>query len=392
MPPLQAAAVVARNYLPHARVLAESFRRHHPRGRLALLVVDGPAAVEGADVLGPADVGVDGAELRRRAMLFDVQGVISSLRAPLLASLLDGPVLLLDADMLVLAPLDDLWALAEAEGILLSPHALDPMPGGPGDWREEELLRSGTFNGGFLGVGPGAGPFLAWLADRARRDCVREPARGLLYTQTWLNLVPALFPHRILRDRGVNAQFHALHGRDVEWAADGPRIGDDPLRLFHFAGFDPGDPGRLCRHYPGTELDDRPGLARLCRDYAARLRAAGWPAAPAPPAVAADEVARAVYRRALLAAEAGDGREPPDPAEPGLGEWLREPAPDTAVSRYLLGLREARADLRAAFPRVPGADEAGYLAWAAGKAAEPDPEFPPAFAPSAARSAPATAR
>ena len=83
---MQAAAVVARNYLPHARVLAETFRRHHPGGRLTLLVVDGAAEVEGADVVGPAAVGVDERELRRRAVLFDAQGVISSLRAPLLAA------------------------------------------------------------------------------------------------------------------------------------------------------------------------------------------------------------------------------------------------------------------------------------------------------------------
>lgn len=388
---MQAAAVVAHNYLPHARVLAESFRRHHPDGRLALLAVDGGAEVDGADVLTPADIGVDGRELRRRAMLFDAQGVISSLRAPLLAALLDGPVLLLDADTLVLAPLDDLWELAAAEQIVLSPHALDPAPGAPGAWPEEELLRSGTFNGGFLGVGPGAEPFLAWLTERARRDCVREPARGLLYTQTWLNLVPALFPHHVLRDRGVNTQFHGIHGRDVEWTDAAPRIGGDALRLFHFAGFDPAEPGRLCRHYPGTELTGRPGLARLCREYAEQLRFAGWPAAPAP-AVPVDPVVRAIHRRALLAFEAGRGSEPPDPGAPAFAGWLCDAPPGTAVSRYLLGLHEARADLQAAFPAVPGADEADYLGWAAGKAAEPDPEFPPAFVPSAARSASATAR
>ena len=258
-------------------------------------------------------------------------------------------------------------------------------------WRRSSCARARS-TAASSGVGPGAEPFLAWLAERARRDCVREPARGLLYTQTWLNLVPALFPHHVLRDRGVNAQFHGLHGRDVEWTAAGPRIGGDPLRLFHFAGFDPGEPGRLCRHYPGTELADRPGLARLCHEYAERLRAEGWPAEPAPTGPGVDPVVRSVYRRALLAAEAGRGPEPPDPTEPELAAWLREAPPGTAVSRYLLGLHAARADLRAAFPRVPGADEAGYLGWAAGKAAEPEPEFPAAFASSAPRSASATAR
>ena len=388
-----AAAVLARNYLPHARVLAESFARHHPGARLTLLVVDGPAEVDGAEVVGPDFAGIDAQELRRRAALFDVQGVISSLRAPLLRRLLrdGGPVLLLDVDVLVIAPFEDLWRLADRERIVLSPHALDPLPGVPGGWLEEELLRSGTFNGGFLGVGPGAEPFLDWLAERARRDCVRDPQRGLLYTQTWLDLVPALFGAHVLRDRGVNAQYHALHGRDVEWASGGPRIGSDPLRLFHFAGFDPAVPHRLCRHYEATELRDRPGLARLCRDYAERLRAAGWPGEVLAPSLEPDPVARAAYREALLAAEAGEGAEPPLPGEPGFEPWLAAPpgVPATSVSRYLLALHAARADLRAALPLVPGPDEDAYLRWAAEKAAEPEPEFPRAMAP---RSAAATAR
>jgi hypothetical protein len=385
------AAVIAANYLPHARVLAGSLKAQHPAVRLTLLLIDDPdehvRSVPGAELLRPRDVGIDDRELHRRALLFDVQGVISSLRGVLLSQLLNdgaGAVLLLDADMLVLAPLADIWSLASRAGVLLSPHTIEPLPGEPGAWSEEELLRSGTFSGGFLGVSPTAAPFLAWLIERSARDCLRSPERGLLYTQTWLDLVPALFEHQILRDPGVNAQVHSLRGRDVTWEGDRPHVAETPLRLFHFAGFDADSPEQLCRYYPqgDASLAGRPGLQRLCTEYAARLRGAGWPAAaPArwatlPSGESVDPVVRAVYRRELLAAERGHGSEPPDPFDRSRPadfiEWLRSPptdTPATAVSRYLLGLHAARRDLSDSFPAVPGVDETAFLRWAASKAA-----------------------
>ena len=389
---MHAACVIAPNYLPHARVLARSFARHHPRGRLSVLVIgagDGPAPeIAGAEVLSPDDVGVDARELHRRAVLFDEQGVISSLRAVLMAHVLAqgaDAVLLLDADMLVLAPFDDVWDLARESGVVLSPHALVPLPGAPGAWPEEEFLRSGTFSGGFLGAGRSGRPFLDWLIERAARDALRAPERGLLYTQTWLNLVPALFPHHILRDEGINTQVHALAGRDVTWDGEAATLGSAPVRLYHFAGFDPARPERLCRYYDrDMHLDDRPGLARLCADYARLLRETGWPAAAdaswhtTAAGIGVDRALRRAYRGAILAAERGDQPEPPDPFAPrdadAMVAWLRTPPAGAAASRYLLALHAERPDLREAFPAVPGDDEAAYLAWAADKAGAEIPE------------------
>jgi hypothetical protein len=379
--PVLAATVIAGNYVPHARVLAASLRRWHPDARLVVLVVDAEEAValDGVDVLTPRDVGIGARELHRRALLYDAQGVISSLRWWLLRHLLgDGPVVLLDADMLVLGRLDDLWRLVPQDGVLLSPHAVAPVAGEPGAWPEEEMLRSGTFSGGLVGAGPGATSFVEWMCERTQRDCLRAPERGLLYGQTWLNLVPAVFEHHILRDPGVNAQLHGLAGQDVEIDDAGAvRLGETAVRLFHFAGFDPDVPERLCRYYAGTEMSDRPGLARLCRDYAKALRGAGWPAAGPwrwdvlPGGIAVDEAMRSVYRDALLS----DADEPPDPFDAhdpdAFRGWLRTPASSSVVPRYLLALHGARRDLQTAFPKVPGDDAPAYLAWAASKVIEP---------------------
>ena len=373
---------IARNYLPHARVMAASLRRHHPDVRLSVLVVDEPHAVpadEPFERLSPLELGIDERELHHRAMLFDAQGLISSLKPlALLALLAEGEpaVLQIDADMLVFGPFPELWEQAAEAGVLLSPHAFEPVPGRPGDWHELEFLRGGAFNDALMGVGPEAGDFLRWLADRTARDSVRSPEDGLLYSQTWLNLVPSLFPHRIIRDRGLNAMVHNLHGRDLEWQADGPRVAGAPLRLFHFSGFDPAEPWRLTRYYPNevTELGSRPGLAQLCRDYAASVQEEGWPVAEGygwgslTRDLPVDAAMRAAYREALMAAEAGVGAVPPDPFAPGELDaflaWLRSPPTLAPLSRYLLHLRRERRDLRDAFPAAPGPDTQAYLHWA----------------------------
>jgi hypothetical protein len=385
---LEAVTVITRAYLPHARVLADSLAEHEPHARLLVVLVDDlqPAGPEARfDIVSPLELGLEPRELHRRALLFDAQGLISSLRPLALAHLLDRgaeAALLLDADMLVLAPIRDLWRLTRRTGVLLSPHVLRAQDGEPGSWREETYLRDGTFNGGLLGVGARARAFLEWIAARVARDCVRDPSRRLLYSQTWLDLVPALFPHRVLLDPGVNVTAHRLAGADVGGSLERPTVDGAPLRLLHFAGFGPDTPDVLCRYLHGGQdrLDGRPLISYLCRAYAESLRAAGWPEASAygwgrlPGGLPIDDVIRGIYRGALAAAERHLCPEPPDPfdpADPGrFVEWLQQPPDET--SRYLLALREQRPDLRQAFPAVPGAHTSSFLAWTA---AQKLPEF-----------------
>jgi hypothetical protein len=352
---------------------------------LSAVIVDDRGSADSRDdafdTLFPAALGIDARELHRRAMLFDAQGLISSLRPLAIAHALDRgakSVLLLDADVLVLAPLSDLWRAARRAGVLLSPHSLRPLAAGADGWLERAYLRDGTFNGGLLGVGRRGRPFLDWIAPRIARECGRDPSRGLFYSQTWLNLVPVLFEHRVLADPGLNVTVNRLAGADLEGSSARPQVGGARLRLFHFAGFDPDAPDVLCRDLRDDlgRLEGRPRLAALCRAYAERLRARGWRGGAdygwshLPGGLRLDDVMRAVYSGALLASEKGLCEEPPDPFDaddPGrFVDWLRDPPED--LSRYLLGVRELREDLRSAFVRVPGNQTAGFLGWAGAQA------------------------
>jgi hypothetical protein len=371
---------------------------------LTVVLTDGPGGSSSnpdVRVISPLDLGVEERELHRRALLYDPQGLISSLRPLAISHLLDegaSSVLLLDADMLALGPLDDLWELAAEDGVLLSPHTLSVREDEVGIRSDERYLLSGTFNGGLLGVGEHGRAFLHWMAARVARDCVRDLSRGLLYSQTWLNLVPALFDHQVLRDPGVNVTAHRLAGRDLEGTLAAPRLDGAPVRLFHFTGFDPASPQTLCPYLeaPYGSLENRPLLSALCRRYAEALADYGWPSpvgygwARLACGLPVDEVMRNLYRSALLASEQGNGKEPPDPFDrddPGrFLRWLREPSGE--LSHYLLALRAMREDLRARFPNVPGADTPAYVNWAKAKA-EPEPgaepEFPPVLASAASR-------
>jgi hypothetical protein len=383
-------SAIASNYLPFARVLGDSVREQHAGARVSVLVVDAagqsPSPAEPFDLLTPAAIGLDPDELARRALAYDTQALVSSLKARLLGWALrqDGgePALLLDADILVCGDLEPLAEQARRHGVLLSPHSARPIEhrrGGGG--AEESFLRAGAYNGGFVGVGVGAGEaFCAWWDERCARDCVRDPDRRLLLSQAWLDLVPGMFGAAITRDPGVNVMGHNLHDRDVvrdgeQWSIDG-----GPLRFFHFASFDPARPDRLgsSREDSWCDLDGRPGVAALAADYATRLRAHGWtPDRPLPGFVALPgglgitPAMRLAYHDGLLTFERGDeATAPPNPLRDGDVDhflwWVGEPAPGHGhawLSRYLLATHRVREDLRRTWPDVPGSHTEPYLAW-----------------------------
>jgi hypothetical protein len=367
--------IMTPRYRAHARVLAESFLAHHPDASFSVLAIE-DGAPAGADdepfeTLTPADVGIDEHELSRRATMYLTQGLATSLKPDLLLALLgrgEEPVLFLDADSCVYGDLVHVAELARSHSLVLTPHSVDPQPLWRVDSPEQIFLRSGVMNAGLIGVGDGALPFLRWWAQRTARDCILDLQRALLFEQAWLTLAPALFDHHVLRDRGCNVAGWNLHARDVQWQGDAPTIDGGALRQFHFAtGYDPEHPERLtaqehARWWP--TLEQRPGVARLSREYAARLiergyrRAAAEPPPPfsvMPGGAAIEPWMRASFRTALLDAEQDGTDEPPNPFSHGTERFQRwlQPHALERVERVERQLAESNGSARAGEPAEP---------------------------------------
>jgi hypothetical protein len=348
--------IVAANYLPYARVLADGWRRAHPDAPFAVLCLDRDAGAEDRDdlsVVTPDALGLAPAALAQLRGIYSVAELTSAIKPQLLRALLDrgaGPVVFLDSDTDVHAGLADVAELAGRHGVALSPSLLAPPPLDGLGPSELELQRVGIYNSGFIAVGEPGRPFLDWWESRLRRDCLFYEEAGLHADQRWLDWVPVYFPSAILRDPAVNVAHWNLHERRLDHAATGFTIDGAPLRTFHFAGFDPEHPEQVTTYaWPSLRglVEPSPALERLCRDYAGKLLAAGHRAQRGVPYRYGASAAgtplgrreRAIYRELVLAAEAR-GVELPDPFDArrsaAFERLLGDPGPSGLLSAAAL--------------------------------------------------------
>jgi hypothetical protein len=377
--------IVARNYIPYARVLTESWRRHQGGRPLHVLVIDeddGARRRVGLDTLVPEELGLPAAELARLRGIYGAAELTTALKPHLLRHLLDrgaDAVLFIDSDSEVHADLGEVAMLAARHGVVLSPHFLEPPPLDGRSPSELDKLRSGVFNSGFHAVGQSARPFLDWWASRLRRDCLFSDPIGLHADQGWLSMVPSYFEHHVLRDPGVNVAPWNIHERRVHWEGGEVSVNGGPLRTFHFAGFDPEYPQdphryewpfrRFHEALPGrpaplrADMAAEPGLERLCRTYREKLFAAGYETFRRVPyrysATAAGRTLgpweRRAYRELLLAAEAHGGVEIPDPFDPARSSEFERMLDAPRRTGLLSGAARARlTDLRLARPVPEG--------------------------------------
>lgn len=256
---------IVSNYLPKARVLAKSVKRQHPECRFVAVVVEpwpedlDPALEPFDEIIGPAELMDTGlAEGRFEAWVFSHSIVEAStaVKGTALKRLLADPrhdkVIFLDPDVAVFGDLSPIAERLEESPALLTPHDLAPISvDDVGDdylqaVRDHEiiLLRHGVYNLGFLAVAdrPEGRRLAAWWADRLAHFCIDDVSEGLFTDQRWGDLIPVFFPGTgILTDPGYNvAAWNLLHRSLSGSVAEGLRVDGEPLRFYHFTGFDSG--------------------------------------------------------------------------------------------------------------------------------------------------------
>ena len=376
--------IIARNYLAYARTLAASFAEHHPGAQCWVLVVDDPGATlddagEPFELVRPDQLDIE--RFEGMPAMYDVTELSTAVKPWFMRWMLERssgePVVYLDPDIRFYAPLEDIEELARDSGVVLTPHVVDAIPSDGEQPRDIDILASGVFNLGFLALagGDSTSELLDWWSERLRYDCVIDHALGHFVDQRWFDLVPAMLPEaHVLRDPTVNVGYWNLHSRSLVRDNGHYVVDRQPLRFFHFSGFDPDRPEVLSKHQSRTRLADHPDLARLCADYAAELRANGhgengadgYPYGALADGTPLDRRLRRLYRDGER-----EGAFRLDPFTPeGTREfldWVNEPSgPGAAhgVTRLYQELWSERPDLKGAWPDLSGEDGRQLVRWA----------------------------
>ena len=261
------------NYVPMARVMAASLRRHHPEVPVLLGLSDRPEGILASREpfelvrLDELPLPVPECFLFRCTRLEAAVAIKPFVLERALDLGFDTSVYI-DVDAMVLGGLSDLFGAAARHAITLVPHLLEPLTGDDRVERELNILQSGVFTGGLLGVSESeqGRAFLRWWQKHLAVGCRHSVTEGMHYDQRWLDLVPSYFEDVcIYDDPGVNVAHWNLPERNPATS-----------RLFHFSGYDPGQPDVVTKYSNRLSLADIPVARPLFAQFGDAVLAAGW--------------------------------------------------------------------------------------------------------------------
>lgn len=381
--------IIARNYIAHARTLAQSFNQVHPDGTCSVLVIDDPGdfidpAQEPFELVTLEEIGLDHPE--RMAASYDVMELSTAVKPWLLRTLLERPgvesVMYLDPDIRIFESLEEIEQRALRSSVVLTPHFTSPLPRDDLKPSEEDILIAGTYNLGFIGLGAGqtAEQLLDWWSERLEHHCLNDPEQGRFVDQRWIDLAPGIWPSvDILRDTSFNIAYWNLPTRRLETDGDAYRVDGSPLRFFHFSGFDPRRPRQLSKHQNRIDVAADPALARICGEYAEELlsngfeEAVGWPYGWDEMAIGLklDRPARRAHREGVEAGRIGASVFTEAGAQQFVA-YLNEPgnAPGSngSVTKYAQAVWDERPDFHPLFPDISGEKGGAFVDWLRGTA------------------------
>ncbi len=260
--PIHAYTSITANYLPKARVLAESVKNTDPDARFHLMLCD-----DTPPGFNLADEPFDSVILPEHLPIDNLAGWLFSHTVVELCTAVKGfaleyifeerdadKVFYFDPDMVVFDRLGELAEELEQHSLLLTPHQTEPETTTEAILDNEMAsLTYGVFNLGFVGVRNDreGRRFARWWAERLREFCHDDLARGLFTDQKWVNLAPCFFDNiKVLRSPAFNvATWNLTNRRATGSREEGVMINGEPLGFYHFSGFDSGDQAIMLNKY-----------------------------------------------------------------------------------------------------------------------------------------------
>lgn len=242
------------NYLPKARILAQTVKQYCANAKFSLVFSDKiPIEIQIEkepfdEIITVDQLGIPVSNLNIWIFEHTVVELCTAVKGQALLRFLEegsDEVVYLDPDIAVFDDLECLSELLKQFSIVLTPHLTAPEKTARGVVENELCaLQHGSFNFGFYAVKRDANglAFARWWRDRLLEYCYDNIPMGIFTDQKWGDLVPSMFAGvYIWRDPGCNVATWNISNREIIKKEDGKYlVNESPLKFYHFSGFDSG--------------------------------------------------------------------------------------------------------------------------------------------------------
>ncbi|PZU84841.1 MAG: hypothetical protein DI529_10795 [Chryseobacterium sp.] len=239
-------------YLPVAKTLADSFSRHNPDIPFYICLFDDQEDIKDEvflnyNIYDKNKLDSDAYESMRSR--YNNLGMACALKPffgeQLIKEFSPDSIIYIDADVMVFDKFDMVADVFQNQGksVILTAHNYKIVK------NDKEVVfniysrKSGIYNAGFFAVKNDASglEFLEWWKRMLFTACVKDDKNGVLYDQTWLDLVTVYFKDElfILDHLGYNVAFWNWQERNITRENDGKYYINQtfPLVFFHFARY-----------------------------------------------------------------------------------------------------------------------------------------------------------
>ena len=377
--------IASKNYISYARVLMGSFLKYHADWDCFVLLVD---KIDG--YFDPSKERFQTVELEqleipdRDSLIFKykIMELNTAVKPFFIRHLFDKggyeKVIYFDPDILILRELDDLFDVLNRYSIVLTPHITSPIPDDGKTQSEINVMRSGCYNLGFIGLsnyGKIKG-FLGWWEERLLKYCFSAPDAGLFVDQKWIDLVPSLFDGVfILKHPGYNVAYWNLHEKTFSVDQGNYSVNGEPLFFYHFSGMELDNINSISKHQNRYQLDEIRNLDKLFVSYKRMLIHEGYDESRHWPyfygyfdnGVKIPDIIREIYN--TLGCPTSFGNPYETSGRKSFFKWLNSAVPMKPrilprITRLLDFIYQLRPDLQHAFPDARNTQQDKLINWA----------------------------
>ncbi|MGH1541887.1 MAG: hypothetical protein ACRBHB_15785 [Arenicella sp.] len=277
--------IVARNYLPYARVLMRSAKQLAPNTRRIVILCDRDA---GNSLDKESDFELihietleipDFPQMALQYSLVELNTAVKPFCFKWLANNEHQKLIYLDPDIKLYGSIEPVLDLLDQNSIVLTPHLTEPISDQARP-NEIDMLRVGAYNLGFLALKNSSETqrFLDWWCERLQNHCLINPDGGLFVDQKWIDLAPGLFEGvHISRHPGLNVAYWNLSHRNISSKESSLYSNDQPLIFIHYSGID-ATQKVFSVHQNRFTFKDLPHIIKqLANDYMNELNQSGLP-------------------------------------------------------------------------------------------------------------------